>query len=44
MEELNKKQVKSDLIFFALKIAKAHKELEEMYLRIQELYEGITED
>ena len=40
-KELNKEQVKKDLTFLALKIVKAHKELEEAYSKIQEIYEGI---
>ncbi len=41
MKILNKKQAKEDLVFLALKIVKAHKELEEAYLRINEIYKSI---
>ncbi len=40
-KEFNKEQAKKDLLFLALKLAKAHKELNEAYSRIKELYEGI---
>ena len=40
-EKLDKEQVKKDLIFLALKIMKASKELQEAYSRISEIYEGI---
>ncbi len=40
-DKLNKEQAKKDLLFLALKIANAHRELNEAYSRIKELYEGI---
>ncbi len=40
-KEFDKEQAKKDLIFLALKIMKASKELQEAYLKINEIYEGI---
>ncbi len=40
-KEFDKEQAKKDLLFLALKIANAHKELQEAYLKIKEIYEGI---
>jgi len=40
-QELNKEQVKKDLVFLALKIMKASNELQEAYLRINEIYKEI---
>ena len=41
MKEFDKEQARKDLLFLALKLAKAHRELNEAYSRIKELYEGI---
>ncbi len=40
-EELDKEQAKKDLLFLALKLAKAHKEINEAYLKIKEIFEDI---
>ncbi len=39
--EFDKEQAKKDLLFLLLKLAKAHKEINEAYLKIKEIYEGI---
>ena len=39
--ELDKEQAKKDLLFLLLKLAKAHKEIKEAYLKVSEIYEGI---
>ncbi len=43
-EQLNKKQVEKDLIFMALRIMKASKELQEIYNKINEIYENLKKN
>ena len=40
-EELDKEQAKKDLLFLALKLANAHRELNEAYSKVKEIFEDI---